>query len=206
MQNKRFKNRRKRRKKSTKKLAKEWLTLSEIKAILDLPDLKLRDEVIVWLLYGGALRVSEMCNLRREDVDFENNYLIIRQSKTSDTPQLVPVPNKILKKINQLMNEEKTPPAGYIFKGHDGKPLTRQHVYRIVNELAQRAGIQKKLGTHSFRRSRATHLLDAGLPLEKVSKFLRHQQLSSTMSYLKISVEDLKKEVNKVDPIENGMI
>jgi integrase/recombinase XerD len=65
--------------------------------------------------------------------------------------------------------------------------------------MEKRLVLKKKLTTHSLRRSRATHLLDSGLSIEKVKKLLRHKELSSTILYLKISIKELQKSINKID-------
>jgi integrase/recombinase XerD len=75
----------------------------------------------------------------------------------------------------------------------------RSQVYRVVNQLCERAGIDKTIGTHTFRRSRAEHLLDNGLPLTFVSKYLRHKNLSTTMAYLDVTVADIQRELGKIE-------
>lgn len=77
---------------------------------------------------------------------------------------------------------------------------------RKLNNLCDEAGIDKKIGTHTLRRSRATHLLNKGLSLPKVSKYLRHKNLSTTMIYLKISTADIQREIEEIgDPINDIM-
>ena len=79
-------------------------------------------------------------------------------------------------------------------------------MHRIIKYAAEKAGIKKELTTHTFRRTRATHLLDAGLPLEQVSRLLRHKFISSTMVYLRISIKGLQKAINKIDTADNDLI
>jgi len=57
----------------------------------------------------------------------------------------------------------------------------------------------REISSHTYRRSRATHLLDDSLPLEQVSRFLRHKHISSTMTYLKISIKGLQNAISKID-------
>lgn len=71
----------------------------------------------------------------------------------------------------------------------------------ITKECAQKAGLNKEITTHSFRRSRASHLLDKGIELIKVSKFLRHKSILTTMLYLKISKKNLYDKMTEVDVI-----
>jgi integrase/recombinase XerD len=69
----------------------------------------------------------------------------------------------------------------------------------MIRDTAKAAGIKKEISSHTYRRSRATHLLDDGLPLEQVSRLLRHKHISSTMTYLKISIKGLQTAINKID-------
>jgi len=87
-----------------------------------------------------------------------------------------------------------------------GKQVNRSWVYRKLNELCKQAGIDKKIGTqtHILRRSRATHLLNKGITLEQVSKWLRHKNYATTSVYLKISTADLQRRLEAVgDPLDD---
>jgi len=128
--------------------------------------------------------------------------IIIRESKTSNDPALVPIPTTLLKMINQWISENKLSPKKYLFSSNRSKTISRSQISRIIVSNAKQAGIEKIISTHTFRRTRATHLLDAGLPLEQVSRLLRHKHLSSTMTYLRISIKGLQKAVSKIDEAE----
>lgn len=77
--------------------------------------------------------------------------------------------------------------------------MHRAQVYRIVNRIAQKAGVNKTISTHTFRRSRATNLLNAGIDISDVSRLLRHQNLSTTMNYLRLSVGDLQRKLKNIN-------
>lgn len=76
--------------------------------------------------------------------------------------------------------------------------MHRSQVYTILNNICAKAGIDKAIGTHTFRRSRATNLLDMGYGIENVSRYLRHKDLATTMHYLKLSVGDLQRGLKDV--------
>jgi integrase/recombinase XerD len=83
-----------------------------------------------------------------------------------------------------------------------GKQADRSWIYKKLNELCHEAGIDKKIGTHTVRRSRATHLLNRGITFTKVSKYLLHRNLATTMTYLKIITAYIKKELDELsDPV-----
>lgn len=82
----------------------------------------------------------------------------------------------------------------------------RTNVYLQVQRLGKLAGIDKKIGTHTFRRSRAEHLLDRGLALTFVSRYLRHRDISTTMHYLDISIADIQRELENIDDPADDML
>ena len=181
------------------KYSKEWLTKAEIGLILNNPAISRRDELIISMLYWCALRVSEMAAIKIKDINIKTGNLTLWQSKKSDTPELIHIPEQLIKSISQWTRENKLKPKDYLIRSQKGGSLSRIQIYRSIKDNARRIGIAKKITTHSFRRSRATHLLDGGLPLEKVSRFLRHNRLESTMVYLKISINDLKRDIARID-------
>ena len=181
------------------KYSKEWLTKAEIGQILNNPAITRRDELMISMLYWCALRVSEMAAIKIKDINIKTGNLTLWQSKKSDDPELVHIPEQLIKSISQWSRENKLKPKDYLIRSQKGGSLSRIQIYRSIKDNARRIGIKKRITTHSFRRSRATHLLDGGLPLEKVSRFLRHNRLESTMVYLKISINDLKKDIAKID-------
>lgn len=69
----------------------------------------------------------------------------------------------------------------------------------VVNKIAERAGIDKKIGCHTLRRSRAEHLLDRHLSVAFASKFLRYKRLEATMTYLDVSIADIYREIEKIE-------
>lgn len=76
-----------------------------------------------------------------------------------------------------------------------------ERIYRALNKLCKEAGIDKKVGAHTMRRSRATHLLNRGIPLEQVSNYLRHKNQSTTKEYLKITTADIQRKIEELgDP------
>ncbi len=185
-------------------LPKTWLTKEEYSQLINNPYLPRKDDLIIQMLYSCAFRVSELTNIKVKDIDIKYSTICIWKSKRSDDPALVPIPVTILKMINQWIIDNRLSPNRYLFFSTHAKKLSRSLIHRLVKEAGQRAGTEKEITTHTFRRSRATHLLDAGLPLEQVSRLLRHKHLSSTMVYLKISIKGLQKAINKIDADENG--
>jgi len=181
------------------KAKKEWLTKEEYNQIINNPYLPRKDDLIIQMLYGCAFRVSELCNIKIKDIHIPNATITIWESKTSNSPALVPVPSPILKLIYQWITAHRLKKNRYLFFSSHSQKLSRSQIHRLIKEAAQKAGIEKEISSHAFRRTRATHLLDAGLPIEQVSRLLRHKYLSSTMVYLRISIKGLQNAINKID-------
>ena len=186
------------------KYSKEWLTKEEYSRLINSIGISRRDELVVSLLYGCALRVGELSDLKVKDIDLQKGTLVLWQSKRSTDPALVPIPGPTVKMINQWITENKLSPNNYLLFSQQSKKLSRPQIYRIIRENGIQAGIYKKLTTHSLRRSRASHLLDSGLSIEKVSKLLRHKDISSTTVYLRISIQALQNAIEKIDEADRA--
>lgn len=184
--------------------SKEWLTEDEVKKLLDLPNLEEKYEVWILLLYTPALRVTEALNVRVRDLIPEKKEINVIGGKKRKDNDIEPVPCnlQVLRQIRRYADRCDLKPSDYIMFSNKGKKADRSWVYKKLNDLCQEAGIDKKIGTHTMRRSRATHLLNRGITLAKVSKYLRHKNLATTMAYLKITTADIQKELDELgDPI-----
>lgn len=188
--------------------SKQWLTEEEIKKILDLPSLPEKYEIWVLLLYTPALRVSEALNVRVRDLNLESGEINVVGGKKRKDTEIDPVPCNIhvLRQIKRYADRSDLKPSSYIMFSRSGVKAHRSWVYRVLNKLCDEAGINKKIGTHTMRRSRATHLLNRGLTIARVSKYLRHKNMGTTMLYLNISTADIQKELEEIgDPITDIM-
>ena len=187
-----------------KTYSKEWLTVEEWDRLSGSVK-EQKHNTMLSLLYGCALRVSELCSLRVRDIDPVSSRLIIRKSKRSKDPVIIPIPKSVLEKIRLYVQTYSLQPDNYLIftrNKNSLKPVHRKTIYRRIKHLATKAEIEKPITCHTFRRSRATHLLDAGLPLERVSQLLRHSKIGLTQIYLKLAPAKLQEELRKVDPLE----
>ena len=191
---------RKARKKCKGKYHKEWLTEAEWERLQEQP-MTLKQWVIVQMLYRCALRVSELCNMKVRDIDLEDETVTIKASKHQHEPRPIPIASTVLlKALGEYVEDNKLRANSYLISGgKKGRPMTRQAIYKFVKRLAKSAEIDKEIGTHTFRRTRATHLLNKGVDVAKVSKFLRHTKLATTMVYLDIAVDSLRESIRDID-------
>ncbi len=190
------------------KYAKNWLSPDEIKRILNLPDQPEKYEIWILLLYVPALRVSEAINVRVRDLNFNGACVDVWGGKGRDHTQMQKAPCKIatLNRIKRFCEHSNLRPGDYIMYSQKAPQTSRTNVYLQVQRLCKLAGIDKKIGTHTFRRSRAEHLLDRGLALTFVSRYLRHRDISTTMHYLDISIADIQRELENINDPADGML
>jgi site-specific recombinase XerD len=159
----------------------DYLSIEEIKSLFIKAE-NAKEKAILSCLYHLGLRASEASNLKIEDIDLKNNIAFISKTKTGYQRQ-VPISvtaQEILKK--HIGNREKE----YLIQPIKSD-LKRQDLLKIIKKIAQRTTIKKRVYSHLLRHSIATHLLQNGMELEKVSLFLGHKSLESTQRYTHIN-------------------
>lgn len=178
------------------------LSLEEIDSILGCIDLDKpegrRNTAIVEVLYSCGLRVSELCNLKLNDLFLKEGFIRIWGKGRKE--RLVPISNKAVRDINAYLadpNRKAPLPAyeGYLFISSRRKNISRIMVFVIVKELTEQAGITKDVSPHTFRHSFATHLLEGGADLHSIQLMLGHQDISTTEIYTHIDRSRLRQQV-----------
>ena len=154
-----------------------------------------RDRAILELLYSSGLRVTELVNLRSEQVDWEENFLRItgKGNKTRYVP-LGGVAAKALRSYLQharhkLLRNGKR--ADTLFLSNRGTKLTRDRIRQIIKERALAAGIPENVYPHIMRHSFATHLLENGADLRVIQDMLGHASLDTTQIYTHVDSKRL---------------
>jgi len=171
-----------------------FLSLDELERLFKTPDvttlLGARDRVILELLYGSGLRVSELAGLNRQDIDASS--LLVRVQGKGSKERIVPITRYALEGIqNYLQMREDDQEA--LLLNYQGSRLSVRSIRRILEKLALEAGIPKHLHPHMLRHSFATHLLDGGADLRSVQELLGHAKLSSTQIYTHLTKERLRE-------------
>jgi site-specific recombinase XerD len=158
----------------------------------------LRDRAIFELLYGCALRVSELCGLNYSDIDLKNN--IIRVMGKGSKERIVPIGSKSIEVIKQYLNTIETTKTSPLIIDNSNNRINRQKIYEIVKKNIEKVSDIKKKSPHILRHSAATHMLDNEADLMAVKEILGHENLSTTQIYTHISIERLKKAYKKAHP------
>ena len=190
----------------------DTLTKNEIDDLIGAIDLSHpqgeRNRTIIETIYSCGLRVSELVNLQLSDLFFEEGF--VRILGKGNKYRFVPIHHTTIKRLNLYINEirietiPKKEDEDIIFLNRRGKRLTRQMIFIILNNLAKKINLSKKLGPHTLRHSFATYLLRQGADLRAIQQILGHESITTTEIYVHLDKEDLKKTVTKFHPRGNG--
>jgi site-specific recombinase XerD len=162
------------------------------KEILDIINAceNIKHKLIIQILYCSGLRVSEVIDLKINDLDFNRKSIHIKGAK-GKKDRITIISETVLQNIAKYLNEFK--PLKYVFESMRGGNLTTRTIQAIVSQSAKKAGMNKPVSPHSFRHSFATHLLESGLDIRYIQALLGHSRLETTQIYTKVAVTQFDK-------------
>lgn len=179
----------------------EVLAPEELQKILDQPDITTlmgaRDRAILELLYSSGLRVSELCQLKINEVD--DDYVRVRKGK-GGKERIVPVGSHAIHAIDRYLGLRPDSSDENLFISHRGKLLSRDTVWKLVKNYAKQAGIVKEISPHTFRHTCATDLLRNGADLRIIQDILGHADISSTQRYAHVHCDELQLAFQSFHP------
>ena len=181
-----------------------FLHFDEIQSMLEEIDLNtktgLRDRAIIELLFSGGLRVSELCNLNRDDISLERKEFVVRGKGSKDRPVFIDeaaasrVADYLAVRHDSLpalfLNNSRH--TGDASTSGDYRRLTPRSIQRIIEKYTRAAGITKHVTPHTLRHSFATDLLMNGADLRSVQSLLGHSNISTTQIYTHVTDTHLK--------------
>lgn len=171
------------------------LTIEEIRRMIKVTS-NIKHVLIIKILYGSGLRVSEVVNLKKEDLNFDERLIHIKLAK-GKKDRFVTIPSLI---IDELKNYCSLDSGNYLFESNRGGRLTKDSIQKIVQNSAKKAQIKKRVYPHLLRHSFATHLLEQGTDLRIIQKLLGHSDIKTTQIYTHISQASIK---NIKSPLDN---
>ena len=164
------------------------LSRNEIKAIIE-SITNGKHRLLLSFSYGAGLRVSEVINLKVQDVDLQELTVHIKQAK-GKKDRITVFPEKLIPEIKNLIaGKEKN---DIIFNSERGGKLTTRTAQKVFENSLKKAGINKKATFHSLRHSFATHLLENGVDVRYVQELLGHQNIRTTQLYTQVTNPILK--------------
>lgn len=155
--------------------------------------LELKDKTLFCLLYGSGLRVSEACELKWNNINWQNSQILILRK--GGLEQWVPMPKITHSVLLELKNKN---PESYVF---GSKPLHTRIAYDWIRKRGARAGLLNPLHPHSLRHSFATHLLSSGADLRSLQELLGHKSLQTTQKYTHLSMQELAQTMDQHHPL-----
>jgi len=160
-----------------------------------------RDTAILETIYSCGLRISELCGLNAEDVDWGERLVRVRGKGKKE--RLVPIGGPALQAIQNYWSTLEHAPAGnapvFLSENSHGALSPRILQHRLKQHLAA-AGLDPALTPHKLRHSYATHMLDAGADLRSVQELLGHAHLATTQVYTHLTTERLKRAYDQAHP------
>lgn len=184
------------------------LSYEEISSMIDTIDLSQpfghRNKAIIETMYGCGLRVSEVISLKISNIYFKDEF--IRVIGKGNKERLIPISQSIIKTLNIYLEGERVQQvinpkhSDTVFINRRGNGLSRQMIFLIIKELAEKAGIKKNIGPHTIRHSFATHLIEGGADLRAVQQMLGHSSISTTEIYTHISDQYLREVIYLYHP------
>ncbi len=176
------------------------LTEEEVDSLLNAPATKdplgNRDRTMLEVLYATGLRVSELVNLKINQVNL--NQGVLRIVGKGDRERLIPLGEESVKWLAQFAQGSRMEillerQSDYLFPTRRGDHMTRQAFWHIIKRYALKGGINKDLSPHTLRHAFATHLLNHGADLRVVQMLLGHSDLSTTQIYTHVARERMKE-------------
>lgn len=193
--------------KKEKKLFKVF-NIDDLFNLLEIPDKStpsgLRDALLMELMYGTGVRVSELVGIKLDDIDFEGLRLRVRGKGKKE--RMIPLADfhiDFIKKylsVRDQMLTGKTIKTDKLFINKFGTALSDRSVRRIVEKYLKIAGLPLDFSPHSFRHSFATHMLESGADLRTIQSLLGHSSLSTTQKYTHLNLSDILRIYDEAHP------
>lgn len=162
----------------------------------------IRDHLILELLYGTGIRLSELIGLRVSDIDFNKGYIRVLGKRNKE--RLVPVTDYLASMIKSYLDKKFTQfgsnACDILIVNNSGRSAYPMMIYRIVHKHLQNYTHADKKSPHVLRHTYATHMLDRGADLTSVKELLGHQSLAATQVYTHNSLDKLKKVFDRAHP------
>lgn len=183
-----------------------FLTIEEVTKLLDIKlmtPLDYRNKAMIELLYASGMRISELLDLKLQNIDYDNEY--VRVMGKGSKERIIPLTSITFKYLNEYINNQrrfilKTKSSDYVFINSYGNRMSRQGFFKILKNICKEQGIKKEISPHTLRHSFATHLLNNGADLRIIQELLGHEDISTTEIYTHISKEKIKNDYDLCHP------
>jgi integrase/recombinase XerD len=171
------------------------LSYEETESLLECPNLEtddgMRDKAMMEVMYASGLRVSELLNLKKGDVDLGQG--VIKVLGKGGKKRFVPIGEYALEYLDQYLSKVRSKPmlmsSPYVFLSRYHKPLSRQFFFKRIQTYGRQLNLPYAISPHTLRHSFATHLLENGASLKSVQTMLGHSSVVTTQIYTHVSTK-----------------
>lgn len=175
------------------------LSLNEIELLINQPNIRkmqgIRDRAVLEVLYATGMRVSEVVNLKLDNVKLDVGF--VRCIGKGNKERIIPLGKKAIESINRYLSDSRVSflnkkESDFLFLNRFGNKISRQSLWKLIKKYAKSAKIKNPIKPHILRHSFATHLLEHGADLRSVQEMLGHSNISTTQIYTHINKDRLK--------------
>jgi len=175
----------------------KMLSKSEVRKLFSVTT-NLKHNIALQLSYGMGLRVSEVVNLKINDIDSKRMMVHIKGAK-GKKDRYTPLPKSILPKLREYYIRYK--PKIYLFEGQYGGSYAKSSLQQVFKNAMRKANIKKQIGIHGLRHSYATHLLESGADMRFIQELLGHNSIKTTQVYTKVTPRSISKIKSPLDSL-----
>ncbi len=169
------------------------LNREEVIKMIDCQD-NFKHKLMIQILFGSGLRVSEVVDLKINDIDFIRKIITIRHGKGAKD-RITVVSEQTLNNIEKYLDQYQ--PLAYLFESYRaGEKLAARSVQKVVAEAVGLAGVNPAASAHSLRHSFATHLLESGTDIRYIQELLGHARLATTQIYTKVANHKIREIIS----------
>jgi site-specific recombinase XerD len=174
------------------------LSVSEIQSVIDITK-NIKHKAIISLMYSCAMRVGEVTNLKIKDLDTKNDRIIIKNGK-GKIDRVVMLDKSLLNFLRKYWLSYQT--KEYLFEGAKGLKYSEKSIQTLVKSAVNKAGIKKKISSHSMRHSCLTQMIKDGIDLRTVQKIAGHKNINTTANYIQLVDSDILGTVSPLSKIK----
>jgi len=173
---------------------RKYLKTEEIQALIHAPG-RLRDHLVLLVLYQTGMRVGELADLRIGDMDFEAEEITIQRAKRHSEGRKVPLVDPVTRsKLRYYIGDRKVNRREPVFISNKGGGLSKRQIQRLITNYSRKVGIEAdKCHAHVIRHTHAVHALKSGIDLRTLQQNLGHSSIDVTAIYLTLDIEDRKE-------------
>lgn len=173
----------------------ETISISDVNRLINIYDhtnyMNSRNLTLIDFMYSTACRVSELCDVRVSDLDFEEDF--VKLFGKGSKQRIVPIGSELKINLSKYLKfrDELNTQEPYLFLSKNMNQLDRSAIFRIIKKSATLSDNALSVHPHTLRHSAATHMLEAGCDLRTLQELLGHTSVSTTKIYTKLTKEFL---------------